>query len=297
MLTFVGAYDQGTVANAIRREMLREGQTFFVHNRVDSIDRVAYEVRQAVPEARVAVAHGQMHEDQLERVMLDFWDKQYDVLVSTTIIESGIDIPNANTLIVDRADTLGLAQLYQLRGTGRALARPGLRLPVLPARAVDHRDRPPAAGHRGHPPGPGLGHGHRHEGPRDPRRRQPARGRPVGPRRPGRLRHVHAAAGRGRGRAPRPPHRAAQGAEAGGPGGRPPARRVRAKGAAAAGGLPPPRRGQGRSPRSRPSGPSWPTATARPRPPSGTCSSWPGSGPRRPPSASPRSSASGAGRA
>ena len=124
VLTFVGAYDQGTVANAIRREMLREGQTFFVHNRVDSIDRVAYQVRQAIPEARVAVAHGQMPEDQLERVMLDFWDKEFDVLVCTTIIESGIDIPSANTLIVDRADTLGLAQLYQLRGrVGRSRER------------------------------------------------------------------------------------------------------------------------------------------------------------------------------
>jgi transcription-repair coupling factor (superfamily II helicase) len=137
VLTFVGAYDQGTVANAIRREMLREGQTFFVHNRVDSIDRVAYEVRQAVPEARVAVAHGQMPEDQLERVMLDFWDKQYDVLVSTTIIESGIDIPNANTLIVDRADTLGLAQLYQLRGrVGRSRDRAYAYLFYPPERSI-----------------------------------------------------------------------------------------------------------------------------------------------------------------
>jgi transcription-repair coupling factor (superfamily II helicase) len=124
VLTFVGPYDEATVANAIRREMLREGQTFFVHNRVDSIDRVALRVRQLVPEARVAVAHGQMTEEQLERVMLEFWDKAYDVLVCTTIIESGIDIPTANTLIVDRADTLGLAQLYQLRGrVGRSRER------------------------------------------------------------------------------------------------------------------------------------------------------------------------------
>jgi transcription-repair coupling factor (superfamily II helicase) len=137
VLTFVGAYDQGTVANAIRREMLREGQTFFVHNRIDSIDRVAYDVRQAIPEARVAVAHGQMSEDQLERVMLDFWDKQYDVLVSTTIIESGIDIPSANTLIVDRADTLGLAQLYQLRGrVGRSRERAYAYLFYPPERSI-----------------------------------------------------------------------------------------------------------------------------------------------------------------
>ncbi|MDP9208741.1 MAG: transcription-repair coupling factor [Actinomycetota bacterium] len=137
VLTFVGAYDQGTVANAIRREMLREGQTFFVHNRVDSIDRVAYQVRQAIPEARVAVAHGQMDEDQLERVMLDFWDKQHDVLVCTTIIESGIDIPTANTLIVDRADTLGLAQLYQLRGrVGRSRDRAYAYLFYPPERSI-----------------------------------------------------------------------------------------------------------------------------------------------------------------
>jgi transcription-repair coupling factor (superfamily II helicase) len=124
VLTFVGAYDEATVANAIRREMLREGQTFLVHNRVDSIDRVALRVRQLVPEARVGIAHGQMTEEHLERVMLDFWDKAYDVLVCTTIIESGIDIPTANTLIVDRADTLGLAQLYQLRGrVGRSRER------------------------------------------------------------------------------------------------------------------------------------------------------------------------------
>jgi transcription-repair coupling factor (superfamily II helicase) len=137
VLTFVGAYDQGTVANAIRREMLREGQTFFVHNRVDSIDRVAYQVRQAIPEARVAVAHGQMHEDQLERTMLEFWDKEFDVLVCTTIVESGIDIPTANTLIVDRADTLGLAQLYQLRGrVGRSRDRAYAYLFYPPERSI-----------------------------------------------------------------------------------------------------------------------------------------------------------------
>jgi transcription-repair coupling factor (superfamily II helicase) len=124
VLTFVGPQDSGTVANAIRREMLREGQTFYVHNRVDTIQRAAAQVRQLVPEARVGVAHGQMGEEQLERVMLDFWDKAYDVLVCTTIIESGLDIPTANTLVVDRADTLGLAQLYQLRGrVGRSRER------------------------------------------------------------------------------------------------------------------------------------------------------------------------------
>jgi len=124
VLTFVGPRDAATVANAIRREMLREGQTFYVHNRVDTIQRAALQVRQLVPEAKVGVAHGQMREESLERVMLDFWDKAYDVLVCTTIIESGLDIPTANTLVVERADTLGLAQLYQLRGrVGRSRER------------------------------------------------------------------------------------------------------------------------------------------------------------------------------
>src|SRR4029453_7759926 len=124
VLTFVGAYDEAQIANAIRREMLREGQTFFVHNRVDTIGRVAARLGQLVPEARVAVAHGQMSEEQLERVMLEFWDKAYDVLLCTTIIEWGIEIPTANTLVVDRADALGLAQLYQLRGrVGRSRER------------------------------------------------------------------------------------------------------------------------------------------------------------------------------
>jgi len=137
VLTFVGPYDTGTVANAIRREMLREGQTFFVHNRVDSINRVAAQLRQLVPEARVGIAHGQMSEEQLERVMLEFWDKQHDVLVCTTIIESGLDIPNANTLVVDRADTLGLAQLYQLRGrVGRSRERAYAYLFYPPERSI-----------------------------------------------------------------------------------------------------------------------------------------------------------------
>jgi transcription-repair coupling factor (superfamily II helicase) len=137
VLTFVGPYDEATVANAIRREMLREGQTFFVHNRVDTISRVAARIRQLVPEARVGVAHGQMNEEQLERIMLEFWDKAYDVLVCTTIIESGIDIPTANTLVVDRADTLGLAQLYQLRGrVGRSRERAYAYLMYPPERSI-----------------------------------------------------------------------------------------------------------------------------------------------------------------
>ncbi|HKR69496.1 MAG TPA: transcription-repair coupling factor [Streptosporangiaceae bacterium] len=124
VLTFVGAYDEKQIAAAIRRELLRDGQTFFVHNRVASIGRVAARVAELVPEARVAVAHGQMNEHTLEKIMVDFWDKKFDVLVSTTIVESGLDIPNANTLIVDRADAYGLSQLHQLRGrVGRSRER------------------------------------------------------------------------------------------------------------------------------------------------------------------------------
>ncbi|MDS1269776.1 transcription-repair coupling factor [Lipingzhangella sp. LS1_29] len=124
VLTFVGPYDEKQIAAAIRRELLREGQVFFVHNRVASIDRVAASISELVPEARVAHAHGQMNEHQLERVMVDFWEKNYDVLVCTTIVESGLDVPNANTLIVDRADTYGLSQLHQLRGrVGRGRER------------------------------------------------------------------------------------------------------------------------------------------------------------------------------
>ena len=245
VLTFVGAYDQGTVANAIRREMLREGQTFFVHNRVDSIDRVAYQVRQAIPEARVAVAHGQMREEQLERIMLEFLGQE--LRCSCLYHHHRVRDRHPQRQHPDRRPGRHPrpGPALPAQGPGRALPGAGLRLPVLPARAVHHRDLPPAAGHRRHPPGPRLGHGHRHEGPRDPRRRQPARGRPVRPRRPGRLRHVHAAAGRGRCRPARPPDRGPQGAEAGGPGRRPPPRRLRAPRAPPPGGLPPPRRGQG----------------------------------------------------
>jgi transcription-repair coupling factor (superfamily II helicase) len=124
ILTYVGEHDDRAVAEAIRRELLREGQAFFVHNRVMDIEQVAADLRELVPEAKVAVAHGQMDEGTLERVVLDFWEGAYDVLVCTTIIESGIDMPTVNTLVVDRADRLGLGQLHQLRGrVGRAGSR------------------------------------------------------------------------------------------------------------------------------------------------------------------------------
>ena len=121
ILTYVGEYDERAVAEAIRRELLREGQVFYVHNRVRDIEHRAERIRELVPEARVATAHGQMDEGTLERVVVDFWDGRYDVLVCTTIIESGIDIPTVNTLVVERADMLGLGQMHQLRGrVGRA---------------------------------------------------------------------------------------------------------------------------------------------------------------------------------
>ncbi len=116
ILTHVGEYNEAAVVEAVRRELLREGQVFFVHNRVSDIDQVARRIGQLVPDARIAVAHGQMDEGTLERVMIDFWERRFDLLVCTTIVESGIDLPSVNTLIVDRAERLGLGQLHQLRG-------------------------------------------------------------------------------------------------------------------------------------------------------------------------------------
>ncbi|MBF6330696.1 transcription-repair coupling factor [Nocardia transvalensis] len=124
VLTYVGGYNDKQVAAAIRRELLRDGQVFYVHNRVSSIEKAAKRIRDLVPEARVAVAHGQMNEDMLEKTVQGFWEREFDVLVCTTIIETGLDISNANTLIVERADTLGLSQLHQLRGrVGRSRER------------------------------------------------------------------------------------------------------------------------------------------------------------------------------
>ncbi|MEP6758704.1 MAG: transcription-repair coupling factor [Actinomycetota bacterium] len=122
--TFVGSFDDDLAIGAVRRELLREGQVFWVHNRVATIDREAGRLQQLLPDARIVVAHGQMDEEQLERRMVRFWERDADILVCTTIIESGLDVPNANTLVVDRADMLGLAQLYQLRGrVGRSAER------------------------------------------------------------------------------------------------------------------------------------------------------------------------------
>ena len=124
VLTYVGPYEEEMGVAAVRRELLRGGQVFWVHNRVQTIERRAAALRGKLPDARIVVAHGQMDEERLEKVMLGFWNRTADVLVCTTIIESGLDVPSANTLIVERADKLGLAQLYQLRGrVGRSAER------------------------------------------------------------------------------------------------------------------------------------------------------------------------------
>ena len=124
VLTYVGKYEDKQVTAAIRRELLREGQVFFIHNRTQDIEATAARIAEQVPEARIAIAHGKMSEQRLEKVIVDFWEKKFDVLVCTTIVETGIDIANANTLIVDRADRMGLSQLHQLRGrVGRGRER------------------------------------------------------------------------------------------------------------------------------------------------------------------------------
>ncbi|MDQ0864035.1 transcription-repair coupling factor [Arthrobacter globiformis] len=124
VLTYVGPYTDKQTSAAIRRELMREGQVFFVHNRVSTIEKTAAKIRELVPEARVEVAHGKMSESRLEQIIVDFWEKRFDVLVCTTIIETGLDISNANTLIVDGADKYGLSQLHQLRGrVGRGRER------------------------------------------------------------------------------------------------------------------------------------------------------------------------------
>ena len=124
VLTYVGPYDEKQVAAAIHRELLRDGQIFFIHNRVESIEAVAERIKKLIPEIKIGIAHGQMNERALEEVIIAFWNREFDLLLCTTIIESGIDIPNANTLIVDRSDLFGLSQLHQLRGrVGRSRER------------------------------------------------------------------------------------------------------------------------------------------------------------------------------
>ena len=206
--TQVARVSEELIREAVDRELHRGGQVFFVHNRIETIGEIADYVRRTVPSARIAVAHGQMSGHTLEKTMLAFLRRDYDVLVCTAIIESGLDIPNANTILIHRADMFGLAQLYQLRGrVGRSNRRAYAYL-LLPASGQICGRGAPA--HRGDP-GPGrarrgLPAGDR--GPRDPRRGQPARRRAVRPRLLGRLRPVHgdaragdrAAARRGAGR-------------------------------------------------------------------------------------------------
>ena len=203
MLTYVGAWDDKQMAAAIRRELLRDGQVFVIHNRVQSIDKAAAKIRNLVPEARVAVGHGQMKEHELERIMVGFWEKEYDVLVATTIVESGLDIPNANTLIVDRADTFGLSQLHQIRGRVGPWPRARLRLLHLRPDPAADRDLGRPADHDRAQHRPRRRHGRGDEGPRDPRLGQPARRRAVRAHRRRRLRPLRPAGRRGGRRLPR----------------------------------------------------------------------------------------------
>ncbi len=122
--TYVTPFEEGVLAEAIRRELRRQGQIFFIHNRIDSIHGMADEIRRLVPEVRLAVGHGRMKEDELEKLMLAFVRRDFDLLLCTTIVESGIDVPTANTIVINRADRFGLAELYQLRGrVGRSNQR------------------------------------------------------------------------------------------------------------------------------------------------------------------------------
>ena len=178
--TNVGEYDDELVRTALEREHARDGQSFYLHNRVETIDEAAAE-RQLCPSLRFLVAHGQMSERELEERMHSFVAGDADVLVSTTIIESGIDIPQANTLVVERADLLGLAQLYQIRGrVGQSdvLAHAYLFYPEaseLTPGESGSRPSPTTRARRGLPD--------RDARPRDPRRRRPARRRAVRARR------------------------------------------------------------------------------------------------------------------
>ena len=135
--TFIGQHDPGLVREALQRELARGGQAYFLHNEVSTIEKTAREIGELMPEARVRIAHGQMHERELEQVMLDFYRQRFNVLVATTIIESGIDVPSANTIIIDRADRFGLAQLHQLRGrVGRSHHRAYAYLIVPDTRSI-----------------------------------------------------------------------------------------------------------------------------------------------------------------
>ena len=197
MLTYVGAYEDRQVIAAIRRELLREGQVFFIHNRVQSIEKAAARIRELVPEARVATAHGQMGEHQLEQVMLDFWEKRvrrpglhHDRRVRPRRLQRQHHGHRARR----HARPLPAAPAPR---PGRPRPRAGLRLLPLPAGQAADRDRARAARHPGPALRPRRRHGDRDEGPRDPRRRQPARRRAVRAHRRRRLRPLRPAGRRG----------------------------------------------------------------------------------------------------
>ena len=192
--TNVVKFDAPVIERAIRNELARGGQVYFVHNRVESIFSIGSLLQRLVPEARIVVGHGQMGEDELERAMLGFVERRFDILLATTIVENGLDIPNANTIIINRADRYGLSQLYQLRGRVGRSDRAGLRLPADAAAGVAVAGGAQAAGgdqgvQRSRQRLPRRG-----ARPRDSRRRQPARRRAERPHRRGRLRDVHEAA-------------------------------------------------------------------------------------------------------
>jgi transcription-repair coupling factor (superfamily II helicase) len=136
--TYVARFDIGLIRKAIQSEVDRGGQVYFLHNRVASIEGIAFDLRQALPGVRFAIGHGQMGEDFLEDTMIKFVNKEIDVLICTTIIESGTDIPNANTMIINDAQNLGLSQLYQLRGrVGRSKERAYCYLLIPPNLKLD----------------------------------------------------------------------------------------------------------------------------------------------------------------
>ena len=273
VLTFVGAYEEKQIAAAIRRELLREGQVFYVHNKVESIERAAARLRELVPEARIATAHGKMGEHRLEQVIVDFWEKRFDVLVCTTIVETGLDISNANTLVARARRPARPVPAAPAARPGRPRPRAGLRLLPVPARAAADRDGArPAADHRpAHRPR--RRHAGGDEGPRDPRRGQPARRRAV------RATSRASASTSTSGSSARPSRSSAASGARGAvemkvelPGRRAPAARLRAGGAAAARGVPQDRRGLRRGRGLQASARSCRTGTARCRSRSRTCS-------------------------
>jgi transcription-repair coupling factor (superfamily II helicase) len=134
--TLVTHYDDTLIRDAILREKKRGGQVFFVHNRIDGIEKIAEHIKSLVPDVSVVVAHGRMPERYMEKTMMDFIDGRIDCLVSTTIVESGIDIPNANTIIINRADAFGLSELYQLRGRVGRFTRAAYAYLLIPKKSV-----------------------------------------------------------------------------------------------------------------------------------------------------------------